>query len=69
MKKNYLLFSLLLLIATSYAQVSSFYIKGKIDSSLPYLVLYRESNNGIVSIRDTIKIATDKTFSKTIKIN
>lgn len=69
MKKNYLLFSLLLLIATSHAQVLSFSIKGKTNTSLPYLVLHRQSNNGIISIQDTLKIAADKTFSQTIKIN
>jgi len=69
MKRIFFLFFLFLFTATFYAQVSPFSIKGKIDTSLPYFVLYRESKNGIVTIQDTIKILADKTFNQTIKID
>lgn len=69
MKRTIYLFSLLLSIITSYAQDSPFIIKGQTDTLLPYLVLIHESENGILSIQDTIQISHDRKFNRTIRVN
>jgi thiol-disulfide isomerase/thioredoxin len=69
MTRTIFFFPLFLLIITSYAQVGPFIITGQADSSVQYLILVKESNNGLSDQQDTIQVSSDKTFNRSVKIN